>query len=112
MQTALAPIDWTKEQIKLRLETDDWWVSRAVVAIFNKQTEQEKSSEQTTEHNKVGFSAFDATILTSFAKQILKWDREENSKYSFPLSPKQLVMARKKIVKYAGQLAKIANKEI
>ncbi len=93
---------WTKEEIRTNLEKSDKWVMRAIIALFKYQTEDEKCIETTRELNNVGFSGCDAHIMTSFAKWI---DRGLN------LTPKQMVIARKKTLKYAGQLAKIANKK-
>lgn len=81
------------------------WIERAVIAIFNKQTENEKEVESTNMRNNVGFTGADAKILTSFAKQLLKNKNRH-------LSDKQLAIAKRRIVKYAGQLAKIANGKI
>ena len=77
---------------------------------YNFQTDEEQVIEDTKEHNGVGFNGVDGHILSSFATQILRW--ENDKKYKSPLSPKQMIIARKRIVKYSGQLAKIANKEI
>lgn len=104
---------WTISKIKENLKRNDEWVYRAVVAIYNKQTEEEQFSEDTTEHNGIGFNSFDAHILSSFAKQIIKWENNHNcNKFREPLSKKQLLVARKKILKYSNQLTKIANNEL
>jgi hypothetical protein len=91
---------WTKEDIKELLETSSNAVHKATVTIFKLQTASEQSSETTDHHNGVGYNATDAGIMSSFAKQIQQGRR---------LSPKQFTIAQKKIMKYAGQLAKIAN---
>ncbi len=101
---------WNKDEIKENLLKNDVWVHRGVVAIYNFQTAEEQEVEDTTEHNGVGFNGVDGHILSSFAKQIIKWN--SNQKFPSPLSPKQMTLARKKIVKYSGQLAKIANQEV
>ena len=91
---------WTKEEIKDLLERSNKMVHRSIVKIFEKQTADEKRSEATNHSNGVGFNSVDAHLLSSFAKQILK---------GYTLSEKQMYHARKKIMKYSGQLAKIAN---
>jgi capsule polysaccharide modification protein KpsS len=97
---------WKKDEIKEKLMMGDVrWIERAVIAIFNKQTENEKEVESTNMRNNVGFTGADAKILTSFAKQLLKNKNRH-------LSDKQMAIAKKRIVKYAGQLAKIANGKI
>jgi hypothetical protein len=51
----------------------------------------------------VGFNGFDAEFGTSLAKRLLS---------GYLLSDKQKVAGRKMIIKYLGQLLKIANKEL
>lgn len=99
---------WTKEDIKNLLFKNDKAVFRGVVRIYERQTADEKAVGETAYNNGVGFSGADANILSSFARQIQEYD-PLTSKFKTPLSPKQLEIARKKIVKYAGQLADIAN---
>ncbi len=103
---------WEKEEIRQNLNTNDVWVTRGVCAIFNYQTAEEQSVDETVEDNGVGFNGVDANILSSFAKQINKWNAQTNPSFPCPLSPRQMEIARNKIGKYAGQLAKIANGEL
>ena len=86
--------------IKERLSSDDRWLIRGLIAIYNYQTSDEKSSGETKELNGMGFNGADAFILSKFAQQYLekKW-----------LSEKQLEIARKKMSKYARQLVEIAR---
>jgi hypothetical protein len=93
---------WEAKEIQEKLRENDLWVMRGLLAIYARQTEDEKNAEVTKHHNRVGFSGADATLLSSFAKQIQKRGS---------LSVKQMLWARKKMLKYAGQLAKIANGE-
>lgn len=97
------PTKWTKEAIKARLEKDDKWLVRGLLAIYGRQTAEEQVCGQTVEDNGIGFNGVDAEILTSFAIQF--------QQRGF-LTAKQLEIARKKMLKYAGQLAKIANGEV
>jgi len=99
--------EWTREEIKEMLKEDDVAVYRGILAIYNRQTVDEQATKNTHHHNGVGFSGIDAEILSSFAEQIGQWKIEK--KHKRPLSPKQMVYARKKIVKYSRQLAEIAN---
>lgn len=94
---------YTKDFIKEKILTNDLWLARGVVAIYKRQTSQEQNVGKTIDNNGVGFNGVDSEILTSFAEFFLK--------RGF-LSPKQIHIARKKMVKYCGQLAKIANKEL
>lgn len=97
------PAKWNKELVRDFLKVSDAWVVKGVSTIYKLQTEAEKVSETTTEDNGVGFNSLDAELLSSFAKGINKYGS---------LTPGQMVWARKKMLKYSGQLAKIANGEI
>lgn len=94
---------WTKDEIKSLLETSEKMVVRSVVKIYEKQTKDEQTYKETNENNGVGFNGVDAGIMSSFAERVLKGKS---------LTEKQMVIAKKKIVKYAGQLTRIANNEI
>lgn len=95
---------WTKEEVKEKLATDDKWLVRGLLAIHARQTEEEKATETTKEQNGIGFNGVDANILTDLVNQYKRTN-------GF-LSPRQIALIRKKMVKYAGQLARIANKEV
>lgn len=97
---------WKKDEIKQKLVSGDTkWIEHAVVAIFYKQTESEKAADNTHHRNGVGFTSADANIMSIFAKWLMKGKSNH-------LSQKQMDIAKKKIVKYAGQLTKIANGKI
>jgi hypothetical protein len=86
---------WTKEKLLKLLEESDVAVWRGVYRIYQNQTEYEKAACETHEYNGVGFSGADGNILSSFAQFY------EKNGY---LSPKQTMLARKKIKKYTRQL--------
>lgn len=94
---------WTKEEIAEKIRNDEEWLLRGLVAIFNKQTEDEKQVEDTRHHNDVGFTGADGRLMTSMAKFYLR------NRY---LSDNQKFLVRKRMTKYAKQLAKIANRKI
>lgn len=100
---------WTEQIIRNAIDRNDMDVCKAVVTIYRKQTLSERNSYSTNVTNGVGFNKFDAEILTSFAKQII---RNQYAGRRYLLSYKQMAIARKRIRKYAGQLARIANGEI
>ena len=93
----------TKEMIREKLQTNQAWLERGVVAIFDKQTFVEQASEQTRELNGVGFNGPDASYLTYVAKWLLSGKH---------LSGNHLIKTRERMVKYAGQLERIALGEI
>ena len=94
---------WTKEEIRDLIEKNDEMVKRSVIKLYQYQTEYEKEIKSTEEDNGVGFNGLDANIMSSFAEFALK---------SGFLTPKQIKIARNKLKKYAGQLARIANGKI
>ena len=94
---------WSKDEIKGLIETRDDAVIRGMLRIYDLQTESEQVFGDTHEHNGVGFSGVDGGIMSSFT--------EFYNKAGF-LSSKQMKIARKKMLKYAGQLTMISNKEL
>ena len=91
---------WTKDEIKSLIEKRDDAVIKGLLKIYEYQTRDEQNSGYTKVHNRVGFSGVDGEIMSSFASF---YNRNEF------LSPKQMKIARKKMLRYAGQLAKIVN---
>jgi len=91
-----------REFVKRKLSSDPAWAKKALLLIFSYQTNQEQVSDTTRERNDVGFSAFDAEILSSFAKQLLT----KNS-----LSNKQMDILFKKICHYHRQIIENSNQE-
>jgi hypothetical protein len=99
---------WTKcktkkerqEKVRNLLLTNDKAVLRGVVAIYNRQTLDEKNSDSTKHENHQGFCANDAPLMSLFARQILQHGG---------LTSTQLKVAREKIVRYRKQLAEIAE---
>ena len=92
---------YSKEYIKEKLRTNRRWLEKGVVSIFNCQTNDEQVSRRTTHRNNMGFSAADAGYLSYVAKYLIDGGR---------LSGYHLENTRKKMLKYAGQLERIANK--
>ncbi len=89
-----------KAQIRELLLVNDRAVQRGVVAIYNLQTASEQSDLTTKENNGIGYNGLDAEIMSSFAQRLLK---------GLALSEKQMVYARKIMLKYSGQLLAIAD---
>jgi len=91
---------WTEEKIVHLLTNNNEAVARALVAIYNRQTQDEKSAENTHWRNNIGFSGADAHLGTYYAKWVLKGRQ---------LSGKHLEKARQMALKYRRQLLSIAN---
>lgn len=86
---------WDKEAIHRLLATSKQAVARALVVVYNNQTDRERADQQTHDSNGVGFSGVDAEILSSFAQFYLE--------HKF-LTPRQVAIARNKVKKYWRQL--------
>lgn len=91
---------WTREEIDTMLKTSNKALLRGILAIYDYQTTDEKAIQETKDHNGVGFSGVDGNFMSSLAEQILGGRN---------LSEKQLAIARNKMLKYSGQLVRIAN---
>lgn len=91
---------WNKEDVWTVIRTNDDQLGRALVALYNRQTEDEKETSNTNERNGAGFNGVDAPFLSSLAEQYLRRGY---------LTEKQVNAARKTIKKYIGQLTDIAN---
>jgi hypothetical protein len=100
-----------KAFIVQKLTNSNAWLFRSIVSIFEFQTADEQSAEVTAHDNGVGFTASDAYMMSSFAKQIIEHGKG-NSKFASPLSTKQIELARKRMTKYAGQLLRIAESKV
>ena len=86
--------------LKERLATDDRWAPRALSVVYRNQTADERATQQTIEHNGIGFSGPDAEILSSFAQRFQRRG---------VLSPKQMNVLRRKMPSYASQVARAAD---
>lgn len=95
-------MNYTKEDIATKLASDPKWLKAGIIAIYNRQTEDEKSSESTNKDNAKGFTGCDARFGSSLAKKLLA---------GYALSPKQEEAAKKMMKKYAGQLLKVAKEK-
>lgn len=94
---------WTVEEIKSKIENNQIWLERAILAIFDKQTNEEQKTDESIEHNGVGFNKPDSYKLSYYAKWI------KSGKH---LSGWHLQNAKIKMAKYSRQLTDIANGRI
>jgi sugar diacid utilization regulator len=100
---------WTKERIQRLLATDNLAVERAVVAIYDRQTQDEKRDSDTKHDNTVGFRANHAPTMSFYARIILKGWKQDGHKKRAHLNPNKLEKARRFMMQYHRQLAEIAN---
>lgn len=62
---------WTRESIEALLASNPLAVYRAVLAIYARQTAEEKAKSHTLEANGVGFGGADAVFFSKVAKRLL-----------------------------------------
>ena len=86
---------YTKEQVQHLLQNDIRWLTRGIVAIYERQTQDEQKQDTVKYHNRKGYKPQDAKFLSSLAKWIIA---------GRPLTEKQTYVAKKKMTKYAGQI--------
>ncbi len=95
------------ESIRQLIATNDKALERGIIVIYERQTADERNVRQTTEHNGRGFTGVDAEFLSSLAEWINSSRRPAGQR----LSIGQRTHARRKMAKYAKQLATVANEK-
>jgi len=91
-----------KNFLKNKLATSEIWAKRALIKIYENQTEDEQTAEYTKYSNDIGFSGVDSEFLTSLAKQLIR------KRY---LTQKQMSYVFKHIPKYWNQILAISDQE-
>lgn len=93
---------WNKENIQELLLTNDKAARRAIQVLYSFQTEDEKEVDLTIHPNKKGFNAWDAREMSKVAKRLDSTDG---------ITQEELNAVRPKLLKYANQLARVANEK-
>lgn len=93
---------WTANEIKSVILINDNQLIKALIKLYSFQTTSEQNSQDTIYFNNVGFNGADGKFLSNVAEFY------NRNRY---LSPKQIKCVRKRLLKYAGQLARIVNGE-
>ena len=93
---------YSPEYVKVMIATNIQWLYHAITAIYKRQTDFEQSIEATCESNGVGFNSCDAKRMSEYAQKLLQTGK---------LSEKERYAARVVMLKYSGQLARIANEK-
>jgi hypothetical protein len=94
----------TKESVRQLLadpETPIEWLSALLICLYRRQSGDERTWGHSAHKNKRGFNKMDAAFLSEVAK------RSESRECV--LTPKEADCARKRLAKYAGQLADALN---
>ncbi len=92
---------YNKEDIRRMITTNKRWTMRALVVLYQRQTEDEQETLSTKHDNGIGFNGIDAPFLSDLARTVMM---------NRGLSDKQIKAAQRIIGKYAGQLTEIANR--
>lgn len=96
-------LKFKKDRVKLireKLAVDKNWATAGLVRIFENQTADEQTCEDTINNNGIGFTPADAYFLTSLAKQYI------SKRF---LSSKQMTILFKKMPKYSAQLERFST---
>jgi hypothetical protein len=96
----------TQASIRQLLLTNDKAVVRACMALYQRQLSDEQACGQTRHKNGIGFSNADASPLSHIAKMAEHFDVS-----SAWLTAAKLADARKRVLKYTGQLLQIAQQK-
>lgn len=95
---------WNKAKIEELLKTNDKAVERAIIAIYDRQTQDEKQASDTKHTNHRGFRANHASKGSYYARWVLGGRR---------LTGDHLANARKIALHYTSQLLDVTkNKEV
>lgn len=93
------------------ISSDTRWLMKALLTIYDRQTAEEQATQTTKVHNHVGFTGCDGTTLSSFAEQLQRKGGIQviGADINTVFSPKQQILLKRKMVKYAKQLVDIAE---
>lgn len=94
---------WHKSEIVELLNNTPRAVEKAMLALYERQTMDEKASATTNHHNRQGFSGWTARSGTYYARYV---------NHGGMLTGKHLEKARKIAIHHAIQLTNIANKKL
>ena len=93
--------DAAKNAIRRSILLSDAWLKRAVCAIYERQTADERANNDAKHDNGVGFNHADAKKLSKVARWFVNGCTVRRA---------EMDDARKRMMKYAGQLLEIARR--
>ena len=91
---------WREEEVVYYILNNDKSLYGALRKLYDCQTDKEKESGNTQEHNGIGFNAYDAPYLSAMVKSLNEWGKLTNG---------QKEKTRQILVKYRKQLTNLAN---
>ena len=92
-----------EEYLKQLVKTNDKALYKAIVIIYNNQTEEEKVKQESVEDNNVGFTKWDAKELGNIARKIIGGEQ---------LTSGEIAKSRNKMQKYWKQLMIVSKRQI
>lgn len=92
-----------EQYLKQLVKTNDKALFRAIVLIYDNQTDEEKYKGKNVEDNNVGFTKYDAREMSEIALKI---------KAKIPLSKAEMAKSRNKMQKYWKQLMVISKRRM
>lgn len=105
----MANTPWTQNRIIGLLERSDLAVERALVTLYDRQTQDEKVDSCTKHDNRRGFRKNHDHTGSFFARIILKGWKQDGNKNRVHLNPFKLSKARGIVLHYSRQLCEEAN---
>ncbi|MFA5071154.1 MAG: hypothetical protein WC511_02175 [Candidatus Pacearchaeota archaeon] len=91
---------WAIDEIRENILKSDYWVERAILVLYNQQTEEEKKERRCLIPDGKGFDNADISTMSSFVAYAKKYRG---------FTAHQIFEARKRLMKYLAQLTDIAN---
>lgn len=89
-----------KTVVQAMMIVDDAFLDRVIVQIYKLQTNEEKDKSKSIEDNNVGFTKYDANVMSNIAEKIINGQE---------LTKGERAKARNKAQKYWGQILMICR---
>ena len=93
---------YTKEQIQTNLRTNQRWIERTLVVLYQRQTSDEQTTGQTREFNGIGFNGPDSRYLSYCSRWILRGNH---------LNQKHLEKCSSRLPKYWRQVQELIKEK-
>ena len=98
-----------KAYIKRKLATSKLWQAKAVLRLYEFQTEREKAVGDTRFNNNVGFDSKDGKFMSFIARSIISKMRYQKLSVEQCISNADSLILAKRLPKYSGQLLRIIS---
>jgi len=79
--------DWTEESVAFELATNTEWTERAIVMLYLRQTEMERTVNETLNKNTVGFQRADVLMFSRYARKIQNGEHLSEAELAFVRRP-------------------------